>query len=981
MAVNPDDHAPLGRDVELVKWQLAVDAAGVGAFDWDLETRELRWDDRLLEVFGTTREEFGGTIESFNAMLHPDDLPSVTEALTHAIATCGDYAARYRVLTPRGEQRWVAARGRAVRGPAGRAVRLLGAAYDVTATVDAEARVARVLESMPTAFFHLDREWRFTFANPEAVRLLQRPRHELVGHGIWEMFPAAVGSDFETAYRHAMASGEPVSFDAYYPAPLDAWYEVRAWPNPDGLGVYFNDVTSRHVAQEQMELIAERDELLARVTSELTGTLDPREALRRLARLLVPRMGSAAAAALVDTAALDGRYAVLRQVGAWHVQDGTEVLGRGGDGGARFLSRELMADLDHDRVVTEVTDPELRSALVSDALPDSTAPVVALPLRGRERLVGVVVVAAPEDREFAPEELETLSSIATRAGLAIDNARLFAEQRDLAEGLQRSLLSQAPHPEGLEVAVCYEAAAQTAQVGGDWYDAFVLESGDTVLVVGDVVGHDTEAAAAMGQMRSLLRGIAVHGEEGPADLLRGVDRVLSRLGTETTATALVARISGTPDADGARVVRWSSAGHPAPVVLTADGCRLLDSGAEDLLLGLDPQAERTEVAVTVPFGGVLLMYTDGLVERRGEDLDRGFERLCSTAGDLGDPPEEGLAWWCDGLVARMVPDRRDDDVALVAVRVGAECPDSAPRDPVRQDDATAVLLPADPVSVGRARSVVREALADAATLVVTPGGEDRVVEDEAVLATSELVTNALVHAGTSVLLRVAAGPRGVRVEVGDGSAHSPVPRWHAVTSATGRGLRLVDTLVDRWDVSRRHDGKTVWFQIGAPPGLDVPDDVPDDVAAAPVATRRVVLRDLPLATHWTWQEHAASLLREHLLLVLGEDLTALESHAAASDALDLLRERLPQPSQDGEDADDVVDVELEVPERSIESFAVLDRTLTAATGAAADGLLLGLPARPELSRLRAWMCQEVRRQTEEGTEPQSFTAYVAALAP
>ena len=113
---------------------------------------------------------------------------------------------------------------------------------------------------------------------------------------VWEAFPSAVDSDFERHYRKAMESGEPVGFDAYYPEPLDAWYEVRAWPSPDGLGVYFNDVTARHRAQQQMRVIAERDELLARVTTELTGTLEPSEALHRLARLLVPRLGAAAAA-------------------------------------------------------------------------------------------------------------------------------------------------------------------------------------------------------------------------------------------------------------------------------------------------------------------------------------------------------------------------------------------------------------------------------------------------------------------------------------------------------------------------------------------------------------------------------------------------------------------------------------------------------------------------------------------------------------
>ena len=984
-----DAGAPAGPDVEQVMWQLAVDAAGIGTFDWDLRTGELRWDDRLLTVFGMTREQFGGTIEAFNATLHPDDLARVSAALEQAIATCGEYVAEYRIVPPGGEQRWVAARGRAIAGEDGRAGRLIGAAYDTTATVEAEAVVARTLESMPTAFFHLGRDWRFTMANSEALRLLQTPRHELLGAVVWEAFPSAVDSDFERHYRKAMESGEPVGFDAYYPEPLDAWYEVRAWPSPDGLGVYFNDVTARHRAQQQMRVIAERDELLARVTTELTGTLDPSEALHRLARLLVPRLGSAAAAALVDTAALDGRFAVLRQVGGWHVQDETDVRGRSGAGSVQFLPRELMASLDRDRVVTDVTDPTLRAALVADALPDVTGPVVALPLRGRERLVGVVVVAARPDTEFSEEELDTLTAIASRAGLAIDNARLFAEQRDLAEGLQRSLLSRAPHPEGLEVAVCYEAAAHTAQVGGDWYDAFVLESGDTVVVVGDVVGHDTESAAAMGQMRSLLRGIAVHSEEGPADLLRGVDKVLHRLGSQTTATALVARISAEDDETGARTVRWSSAGHPPPAVRGADGdCRLLESGADDLLLGLDPTAERTESTAVLAHGALLVLYTDGLVERRGEDLDVGLERLCATAGSLALDERVPLSTWSDGLVAAMVPaDKRDDDVALVAVRVGEELPpaevepDRAPA----HEHATAVMLPADPTSVGRARRVVREAIAEQGTVVVDRSGEVQPVDDEAMLATSELVTNALVHAGTSVLLRVTAGPRGVRVEVQDGSAHSPVPRAHSVTSATGRGLRLVDSVVDRWDVSRHPDGKTVWFQIGVPPGLEV---APDEPATGPVPGRCVVLQRVPLLMHWAWQEHAAALLREYLLMVLAEDPAALETHAAASDALDLLREGVPAPpsaeggpdavlsiAEDGPEA--AAEVVLEVPERSVASFAALDRTLAAAVAAARDGRLLGPPTQPEIEQLREWLCGEVARQAVDGAEPQAWPGTVA----
>lgn len=184
-------------------WQLAVDAAGVGAFDWELDHDSLRWDERLLDLFGLDRETFGGTIGAFNEAVHPEDRPRVTRALDHAIATCGEYAAEYRINRRDGEVRWVAARGIAVAGPGGTAARLVGAAYDTTAVRDGEARVARTLEAMPTAFYHLDRDWRFTYANPEACRLLDAVSSDVVGHVVWSSSPprSARSSSAATATR------------------------------------------------------------------------------------------------------------------------------------------------------------------------------------------------------------------------------------------------------------------------------------------------------------------------------------------------------------------------------------------------------------------------------------------------------------------------------------------------------------------------------------------------------------------------------------------------------------------------------------------------------------------------------------------------------------------------------------------------------------------------------------------------------------
>jgi serine phosphatase RsbU (regulator of sigma subunit) len=235
----------------------------------------------------------------------------------------------------------------------------------------------------------------------------------------------------------------------------------------------------------------------------------------------------------------------------------------------------------------------------------------------------------------------------------------------LAEGLQRALLTQPTTPDALEIAVRYQPAARQAQVGGDWYDAFITAAGATLLAVGDVSGHDTEAAAAMGQLRSLLRGLAYDSDDGPARLLTRLDRAMRGLEVDTLATVVLARVE--EDGDGARWLRWSCAGHPPPLLRHPDGrVQLLDSG--DLLLGLDPGSPRSEQRVHLPPGSVLLLYTDGLVERRGSDLDAGVRRLGEVLGAELDRSAEEL---CDAVVAAMTDLDNDDDIAVLVLRTAA----------------------------------------------------------------------------------------------------------------------------------------------------------------------------------------------------------------------------------------------------------------------------------------------------------------------
>jgi PAS domain-containing protein len=171
-----------------LRWGLAIDAAEIGSFDWDLGTGGLTWDDRMVSLFGYERPGFSGTIAS---RLHPDDLPRVTAAIQATIQTCGGFDAEYRVVLPRGEARWLRSRGRALGNDRGTAVRFLGAAYDTTAQRHGDARVARVLESMSGAFYALDRDWRFGYVNAEAERLLGHRREDLLGGSVWELYPEA----------------------------------------------------------------------------------------------------------------------------------------------------------------------------------------------------------------------------------------------------------------------------------------------------------------------------------------------------------------------------------------------------------------------------------------------------------------------------------------------------------------------------------------------------------------------------------------------------------------------------------------------------------------------------------------------------------------------------------------------------------------------------------------------------------------------
>jgi serine phosphatase RsbU (regulator of sigma subunit) len=243
------------------------------------------------------------------------------------------------------------------------------------------------------------------------------------------------------------------------------------------------------------------------------------------------------------------------------------------------------------------------------------------------------------------------------------SGRGMPRQRRLPEALQRILLTQPALRPDLDMGCRYLPAVHEAHVGGDWFDAFECSTGATILAVGDVAGHDRNAAAAMAQFRNLLRGLAFDSDDTPAVLLSRLDRAGLALGVDSLATAVVVRLEPAGAAGGRRML-WSSAGHVPPLLRLADGTvRALEAEA-DLLLGLDGCTPRHDHQATLPDNGTLLLYTDGLVERRHEDLAVGLLRL----GDVLARVAGGAEVVCERVLRSMLPGPHEDDVALLVVQ-------------------------------------------------------------------------------------------------------------------------------------------------------------------------------------------------------------------------------------------------------------------------------------------------------------------------
>ncbi|MFF3511916.1 PP2C family protein-serine/threonine phosphatase [Streptomyces sp. NPDC002573] len=296
-----------------------------------------------------------------------------------------------------------------------------------------------------------------------------------------------------------------------------------------------------------------------------------------------------------------------------------------------------------------------------------TRPLLCVPLSARRTALGVLILTPPGDR-WNPDDAVMLIELARRAGIAIDNAQRFEHNRDIAETLQRALLTDLPTTPGLRLAARYLPATHGLNIGGDWYDAFRQPDGSLIAVIGDVTGHGLHAAVMMSQLRTALRAYAVDGGT-PGQLLTRLHLFLHHLQPDLYATAVIARFR-----PGEPVLTWAAAGHPPPVLRTPDGLVHTLDDKPGAMLGIPLRQAIEDHTVPLPAGSTLALYTDGLVERRAQGIDPGIQRLTEALSAL-DPPElaDDLEGAADRVLDPMLRDSEgDDDVCLLLCHYDSE---------------------------------------------------------------------------------------------------------------------------------------------------------------------------------------------------------------------------------------------------------------------------------------------------------------------
>jgi len=728
---------------------------------------------------------------------------------------------------------------------------------------------AAVVEQAQIAIVVIDRRSYLRYWNPFARELFGFvDGRDHVGLSLFDI--GIHDSDREHASQLArrVLRGEPWEGTFAVLRGDSTWIHVRAQAVPvrddetgeiDGITLIAREALRSGRVEEQYGL-------LERIGSRLAGSLELDSTVKGVAGILVPQFADHCFIDLYEGDRLI-RHVSVHSEGwtppprTW-VDLGEEVRYPERHFVTRAL-RRLESVVSSDHLFTN--SPNDRSDRVSRQVGISS--VIAAPLRARGEVLGVLTLAlsglSPRQKNtYGGFDRDLVGAIASRVALAIDNARLFEEERNTALAFQRSLLPRSfPQLDGLTVAHRYLPAAPLqahgngvqTQVGGDFYDAIPLSAGRVGLVIGDVEGRSPQAAAVMGQLRAALRAFAQADRE-PADILRELDVWVRQLGQPDgnggTWIPSVSCLYMVYDA-WSRELSYANAGHAPPLLVTTDSVQPLELALPDRMLGVRAKSGSGEDIVyhqadlRLPTGATLVMYTDGLVDRHpvgGQpDPERALARITERVAEVADKDVEQIA----EAAVNSVPGELDDDTALLVVRTNSD-----------QLAVSEGWFRSDASTVGESRHLAAQTFKE--------WGMDRDQAELACLLVSEIVTNVVIHAtprpvhrafnGGGVfdsespveesgedefdedwtdlleaaaeedeaaedpadkefLLRLRRGADTVWVEVFDNDLRLPRIRSAAADDEGGRGLYLVEQLATRWGSRPTPDGKAVWFEM------------------------------------------------------------------------------------------------------------------------------------------------------------------------
>ncbi|MFF3334533.1 SpoIIE family protein phosphatase [Streptomyces sp. NPDC002888] len=679
----------------------------------------------------------------------------------------------------------------------------------------------RTLAQLPLPVAVYDHEARFVACNQAMSRAMGFTQEEMRGLTLREIHPEPPLDEIDRLQQQVVRTGEMVFREEQ---PFRASGEVRehAWsvylsPLKDragavlGLSAVVIDITEQYWARRRLAVL---NEASTRIGSSLDVTRTTEE------------LAEAAVAGFADFVTVDLLESVVQGHEPQPIPPDAPVQCR------RIAHRSVLSGCPESVVRTgdvdvyppgsppaqalitgqgayyRAGDPQLRQwSTASPARAESTRrfrthSVMMVPLRARGVTLGVMHLLRHRTADlFGEDDLVLAEEIAARAAVSIDNARRYTRERRTALTLQRSLLPERlPRAQAVDLAYRYLPAGSGDEIGGDWFDVIALSGGRVALVVGDVVGHGVHASATMGRLRTAVRTLA-DADFAPDELLTRLDDLVIRLDREegpdtrdqtegasgeVGATCLYAVYD--PVAGRCDMAR---AGHTPPVLVTPDGTvQVLDlpAGPPLGLGGLPFEAARIEVGE----GSLLALYTDGLIEAPGRDIDVGLELLTEALRR----PAAGLEETCDEVMRKVRPDPPADDIVLLLARTSG----------LGANQVRTWQLPVDPATVAGARRMASEQLAAWGLAEL---------EFPTELIVSELVTNAIRYGNAPIELRLIRADVLI-CEVSDGSSTAPHLRRARVFDEGGRGLLLVAQVAARWGSRHTTAGKTIWAEQPLP---------------------------------------------------------------------------------------------------------------------------------------------------------------------